>query len=108
MYLNASAECVLCREGKDDYKHLFFLCPFAYTIWASQDIITVEAIYETNFWDSIQQGSHQMEEDGGQILAVIWAIWLHQNEVMFKGRLASIDSVVHEVEGLGASWLYHI
>ena len=43
------------------------------------------------------------KEDGVQILAVIW---LHRNEVMFKGRLASTDSVVHEVEGLRASWLH--
>ena len=43
-------------------------------------------------------------EEGGRILVVIWAIWLHRNEVMFKGRLASMVSVVHEVEGLMASW----
>ena len=31
---------------------------------------------------------------------VLWAVWLPQNEVLFKGRPASTDGVVHDVEGL--------
>ena len=31
---------------------------------------------------------------------VIWAIWLHWNEVMSRGRSAFIDNVIHKVEGL--------
>ena len=45
-----------------------------------------------------------MKKEGGQILAVLWAIWLHWNEVMFRGKPASIDSVLHEVEGLMGFW----
>ena len=49
MYPDASKECVLCREGKEDCKHLFFICSFAHTIWAFKGITAVEAIYKTNF-----------------------------------------------------------
>ena len=46
--------------------------------------------------------------EGGRILAVTWAIWLHWNEVMFRGRPVSADSVVHEIEGLMASWAQQV
>ena len=59
----------------------------------------LEAINETNFWDSIRQGSYRRKE-GGRILTVTW---LNQNEVIFKERSVSTDSVVHEIEGLMAS-----
>ena len=32
------------------------------------------------------------------VFAVMWVIWLHQNEAIFKGRMVSTDVVVHEVE----------
>ena len=36
MHLDVLEECVLCREGEEDYKHLFFQCPSAHKLWASQ------------------------------------------------------------------------
>ena len=96
------------REGGEYCKHLFFQCPFAHTIWASQVITSIEAIYETNFWDSIQRGRYRKKGKGGRILKVTWAILLHRNEVMFRGRLVSTNNVVHEIEGLTASWAHRV
>ena len=31
---------------------------------------------------------------------MLWTIWLHRNEVLFKGRMGSIDGVVQDLEGL--------
>ena len=49
MYPDASDECVLCRGGEEDCEHLFFYCPFARTIWATQGISLSDAIYKMNF-----------------------------------------------------------
>ena len=35
---------------------------------------------------------------------MLWAIWLHYNECILKGREASLDGVLREVEGLLAIW----
>ena len=35
---------------------------------------------------------------------VLWALWLHHNDCIFKGREALFDRVLHEVEGLLAIW----
>ena len=45
MYLDTSDECILCRGGAEDCNHIFFQCPFARTIWATQGVMPVEAIY---------------------------------------------------------------
>ena len=39
-----------------------------------------------------------------RILAVLWAIWLHFNEWVFKGRAVSTDGVIQEVEGFVSCW----
>ena len=52
-------------------------------------------------WPSETQSSNAVLEGrrGGQLLEVLWVIWLHWNEVLFRGRMASADHVVHDVEG---------
>ena len=47
----------------------------------------------------------QKGEGGGvQILAVLWAIWLHRNDKLFNGRVVSTDGVAYAVEGFVAAW----
>ena len=67
-----------------------------------------EAIYETNFRDSIRRRGYRKKGEGGRILVVTWTIWLHWNEVMFRGRPVSTDNVVHEIEGLITSWAHQV
>ena len=33
------------------------------------------------------------------LFAVLWALWLHGNKVLFKRRVASVDNIVHNAEG---------
>ena len=35
------------------------------------------------------------------MLAVLWAIWLHRNEVLLRGWTVSVNRVIH---GIGDSW----
>ena len=104
MYPDASDEFILCREGAEDCKHLFFHSPFACTIWDTQGAEPVEAIHEISFWALLQRGGYRRKKEGGQILSILWAIWLHWNEVMLRGKPASTDSVLHGVEGLMGFW----
>ena len=43
------------------------------------------------------------EKEGGCILVVLWAIWLHMNDNLFRGRAASTDGIAYGVEGFVAA-----
>ena len=53
-----------------------------------------------------KNGGYRRKGEGGRILVVKWAIWLHRNEVKSKGRPVCTDSVVHKIEGMMASWAH--
>ena len=40
--------------------------------------------------------------------AVLWAIWLHRNEVMFEGKAVSSEGVIQEVERLVGLWFVNV
>ena len=54
---------------------------------------------KTSFWDSIQKIRGKKREEGVRIFAMLWAIWLHQNDKLFNGRAASIKGIANAVEG---------
>ena len=37
-YPKTSVECILSLAEEEDYRHLFFQCPFAHMMWATQGI----------------------------------------------------------------------
>ena len=41
---------------------------------------------------------------GRRIFATLWAIWIHRNEVIFKGVTPSGDAIIHTAEGFYLSW----
>ena len=96
---DAPADCIMCDRNTEDVPHLFFNCAFALRLWRT----------------SRSQGwmSHQVRVSGVplgdsevlvRVWVVLWAIWLHRNECIFKGREVSLSGVLHEVEGLLAIW----
>ena len=103
-YPEASVKYTICLEGEEDCAHLFFSCSFAKMIWNRQSTLSVDANLETYFWDSIQRGRCRRKEEWGWVLAVLWTIWLYRNDMLFRGRVASMDVVSYAVAGLPAAW----
>ena len=53
----------------------------------------------------ISQGKSVQERGGGgKALLVLWALGLHRNKAIFKGRLASVDSVVDDMDSFVVWW----
>ena len=42
--------------------------------------------------------------EDGRLFAVMWALWLRCNEVIFQGRMVLVDEVVHNVVSLVSWW----
>ena len=46
--------------------------------------------------------THQHSQKGveeGRLFAELWSLYMHGNKVIFQGRMGSVDSVVHDMEG---------
>ena len=39
---------------------------------------------------------------------MVWAIWLHRNEVVFEGKAVSSEGIIHEVESFVGAWFLHM
>ena len=101
---NALIECIMCDGITKDVPHLFFNCTFAMKVWENQQIARLDVSSAKRFWSSV--GRYRTR--GALVLVrgwvVLWVMWLHRNECIFKGREASLDGILHEVEGLLAIW----
>ena len=48
------------------------------------------------------------DAERGRRFAVIWAIWLHRNEVVFEGKSVSSEGIIQEVERFVGAWFAHV
>ena len=94
--------CMLCREQEEDCEHLFFKCPIAIMISANQGLSAITS--SSVFWATIPRRRRGHEADRGKRFAVVWALWLHRNEVIFEGKAVSSEGIIHEVEKFVGFW----
>ena len=87
-----TAICMLCRAQEEDCEHLFFKCLIAIRIWASQGLLDITS--SSVFWATLPRRRQGHEADRGRRFAVLWAIRLHCNEVMFEGKAVSSEGVI--------------
>ena len=101
---DVDAGCVMCSDTTEDCSHLFFECPMVQPEWIAASLGGIDVKAGDAFWHSICQGPFRREAEWQNILATLWAIWLHRNEIIFKGRLPSTDVVQHSARGMARSW----
>lgn len=91
-------------KGVEDYSHLFFECSFSGAAWAAQKIPRVDVTVANAFrFLGLSKGCPRKIERG-RLLGALWAIWLHRNEDIFKGRAVSIDGTVQDAANLVSYW----
>ena len=97
--------CIVCT-GSEDSEHLFFECPRAQAVWASQNIPYANITSGEAFWVAIQCGGPRGAVKQGRMFVALWAIWLHHNEAIFGGgqlwwRESSMTQMPSLTFGLG-------
>ena len=95
----------MCMDGEEDIDHLFFECRIARVIWASQGLSEITS--SSVFWEKMPRRTRGQEKVRGKRFAVLWALWLHRHEVVFKGKAVSVDGIIHEVEKFTSFWFDH-
>ena len=101
---DALAECALCARAVEDCEHLFITCPFASSVWRGASVDRLELSSWEDFWRSIGDGPNRLIAEWQRIFAILWSIWCHRNEVIFRGRTPSVDAIQHDARGLDISW----
>ena len=104
MYPDSPLSCPLCNQGAEDCDHLFFQCSLAQESWHSFDVARLNTTSAEAFWSSVTVGFFRREADWRCIFAVLWAIWTHRNEVIFRGASPSGDAIIYAARGLIHSW----
>ena len=101
---DAPVECALCARAVDDCEHLFITCPFASAVWRGASVDRLDLSSWEDFWRSIGDGPYRLIAEWQLIFAILWSIWCHRNEVIFRGRTPSVDAIQHDARGMDISW----
>ena len=75
---------------------------YPFSDWSDFKFQITNVISDGAFWGSLRGGIFRRISDGeaewGRIFAVLQAIWLHSNEVIFKGGwMVLVDGEEHDV-----------
>ena len=89
--LEADDGCAMCSGATEDCSHLFFECPLVQPVWNAAALGEIDVTAGDAFWQSICQGPFRRETEWQTIFATLWAIWLHRNEVIFRGACCEGD-----------------
>ena len=104
MVLDTPMECPLCVKTVEDCQHLFFVCPLAQIVWQETGVGRLVATSEEAFWWSLGGGTFRREVEWQTIFATLWSLWIHKNEVIFKGHTPSADAILHSARGFASFW----
>ena len=103
-YPDALVECPLCARVVEDCSHLFFECRFAQMAWRATTTCCLVTSSADSFWQSISRGPFRLVSEWQSIFATLWSIWLHRNDVVFKGCPPSVDAIQQDARGLTLFW----
>ena len=99
-----SAKCPLCADVNEDCSHLFFECQYAQATRRAASTSKLDLSTAESFWSSIARGPFKCAAEWHTFFANLWVIWLHRNEVVFRGRSPLVDAIQHDTRGITYSW----
>ena len=104
MVPDSPVECLLCARAVKDCSHSFFICPLAHAVWQAVNVGRLVVTSEEAFWGSPGDETFCREAEWQTIFATLWSLWTHRNEVIFRGRTPSIDTIQHDARGFASFW----
>ena len=51
-----------------------------------------------------RRGTFRREVEWQTIFATLWSLWIHRNEVIFRGHTPSADAILHSARGFASFW----
>lgn len=81
---------------------MFFYCNFARTVWGIQQLAGGTSV--NDFWADMTRGRGGSEVEKGRRVVILWSLWLHNNDIIFRGRLSLVEAVTQDEDNLVAFW----
>ena len=104
MYPDSPVSCPLCNQGVEDCDHLFFQCSLVQEAWQSIFVARLDTRSAEAFWTTVSGNFFRREADWRCMFAMLWAIWTHRNEVIFRDITPSGDAIIYAARGFFNSW----
>ena len=101
---DSAGDCALCGANLENCEHLFVLCPISQAVWRAVGVARPTLTSLEDFWRSIGDGPYRRVAEWQLIFATLWSIWLHRNDVIFRGRTPAVEAILHDARGLAISW----
>jgi hypothetical protein len=109
----AELHCPFCSHFGEDCDHLFFSCHFSKGIWTALSQWLGKTIPS-----GVDRWSHfllfgdlvRLKKGGGRVnrliwLSIMWSIWKHRNEVIFKGVNPDAIALFNDIKAVSWFWL---
>lgn len=102
---NTSPLCVMCQEESESVNHLFLSCTFARAFWfASQEGIRTEQFPQISVDQWIKclilesiRGTGKDQSRAIYHAGILWMIWKHRCDVVFRGEISNPWTVLQKV-----------
>ncbi len=106
--------CSLCRTGEENLDHLFFLCPFAKSVWTASlcdGVLFCNRFLSspgdlTSRWKTARATLSGQSKSTFYLLvaAGCWEIWNERNRRTFENRLSTVDFCAFKVHSMADFW----
>lgn len=98
--------CVLCIQVSENMEHIFFEYQVAKRVWQKmEDWLDISLRREGLSWRFFLHSSRELRKknikkgkEGVVWLAVVWCIWNHNNEILFKETSCNVSNLVWSIK----------
>lgn len=99
---NEGEECLVCHEGEDTQSHIFRFCKVAQWVWKDRSLVIISTTPENvnmedllmNFLSYFFKQHGRNEGRLVQFTAILWSLWLHRNDITFRGVSGTPESIL--------------
>lgn len=104
--------CSMCHAEVETQNHIFRLCPVSQMVWKSswlgiisytQMDIGVED-WIMNFLNLFFNQDGEEDSRLLQFISILWSIWLHRNEIIFRNVSVSPERILHLAQSHVHQW----
>ncbi|XP_056685577.1 uncharacterized protein [Spinacia oleracea] len=104
--------CPFCNQAPETEAHIFRLCPLARMVWRSSQLginsdsqasVPIQE-WLVNFLHYFYNQDGKNEERVVQLISTLWGIWLHRNEIIFRGMSANPERILELAQSHALRW----
>lgn len=98
--------CVLCGEPDESRDHLFFACPYSFTVWSDIDGVLLQQRQNTDWVQTTLQMRSIKGDRQHEILLLLCfqvtinSVWKERNARIHRREYIAAPQLVHQIEKL--------